>query len=147
MNAVNLQRPQWPIDQLLDRLTGENVRVAAEAFSPSRWNGELPRRFVSRRDLILPDNSEARGLPLYFEGRLRRFTREIGVVFVELESPGPVTEALEGTVNFRGKIAVILRGPVVVQLSFPFQVEKLPTEAANYWADLQLPRAQFQLPL
>lgn len=147
MKAETLQRPQWAIDHLLDRFTGENVRVAAEAFSPTRWNAEFPRRFVSRRELILPDNSDARGLPLYFEGRLRRFTREIGVVYVELESPAPAVEALEGTLNFRGKIAVILRGPAVVQLSFPFQVEKLPAEAANYWADLQLPRAQFQLPL
>ena len=146
MNEETLQRPKWPIDLVLDRLTGYDIRVAAEAFSPAGWNGELPGRFVSRHELILPDNSKAGGLPLFFEGRLRRFCRQIGVVYVDLEAPGLVAEAAEGTFNFRGKIAVILRGPAVVQLSFPFKVERLPGEACNYWADLRLPLAQFDLP-
>lgn len=147
MNAENLPRPEWFIDRLLAGLIGDDIRVAAESFSPAHWNGELPNRFVSPRELILPDNSDAGGLPLYFEGRLQRFVRQIGVVYVGLDSPTRGGTTSEGTVSFRGGIAVILRGPAVVRLSHPFRVERLPAQVDNYWADMRMPRAQFQLPL
>ena len=132
---------------MLERLRGENVRVAAASFSPARWTGELPHRFISPRELILPDNSSAAGLPLYFEGRLQHFVREIGVVHVHLELPASAEPLAEGVVCFRGTQAVILRGPAIVKLAYPFHVEKLPPDDANYWRDLQFARAQFKLPL
>ena len=147
MSAEIIHRPKWPIDQILGSLIGDNVRVAAESFSPTRWNGEVPRLFLSSRELVLPDNSRADGLPLYFEGKLRRFVRQIGVVYVELESIAFPEQSAEGVVYFRGKAAVILRGPAVVKLAFPFRVERLPAQEDNYWSDLHLPCVQFELPL
>ena len=140
-------KPQWEIDGLLEGLINHDVRVAAESFAPANWNGKTPTYFIPTRDLVLPDNSRASGLPVYFEGRLKQFTRKIGVVYVHLESPTPLQNAIEGIVRFRGKLAVILRGPATVQLSFPFRVEPLPLDADNYWRDLQMPRIQFNLPL
>lgn len=49
-------------------------------------------------------------------------------------------------VPFRGKTAVILRGPALVELAFPFEVEKLPQRPDNYWHDLRTSRVQFELP-
>lgn len=147
MNSPANHRPAWPIDLLLEGLLGQNIRVGAESFSPAVNNGHLPRLFVGPRQLVLPDNTSAAGLPLYFEGRLARFVREIGVVHVELGSPAASTESVEGFTYFRGSTAVILRGPALVKLAFPFHVEKLPGEAENYWEDLRMPHAQFKLPL
>lgn len=147
MSSEISHRPAWPIDRVLGALVGQHVRVAAESFSPAGKNGQRPHVFVSPRQLVLPDNTSAAGLPLYFEGRLRQFVREVGVVHVELDSPASADESVEGFTYFRGATAVILRGPAIVKLAFPFQVEKLPCEADNYWEDLRLPRAQFKLPL
>ena len=83
---------------------------------------------------------------MYFEGRLREFSRRIGVVDARLDSPTIVNEPVEGAVGFRGSTAVILAGPAIVRLAFPFKVEKLPTDPANYWEDRRFPRAQFWLP-
>lgn len=141
------QRQVWHIDQVLGALVGQDVRVAADSFCPAPKNGTAPRHFVSPRELVLADNTSARGLPLYFEGKLKRFRREIGVVHVELEPPASTTESVEGSTCFRGGIAVILRGPAIVRLAFPFRVEKLPRGADNYWEDIRLPRAQFKLAL
>ena len=81
-----IKRPQWEIDLILEALVGDDVRVGAASFSPPKPNGEWePCRSVSQ--LILPDNTSGSGLPVYFEGRLRRFDREIGVVSVELDAP------------------------------------------------------------
>jgi hypothetical protein len=41
---------------------------------------------------------------------------------------------------------VSLRGPAVVELAWPFQVERLPADPGSYWRDLRLPRAQFEFP-
>lgn len=147
MSAEVVHRPEWPIDHILGGLIGVNVRVAAESFSPIRWNGDVPRLFITSRDLVLPDNSRADGLPLYFEGKLRQFFRQIGVVYVDLESIAGPEQSAQGVVYFRGKSAVILRGPAVVKLAFPFRVERLPAHEDNYWSDLHLPRVQFELPL
>jgi hypothetical protein len=55
-------RPRWTIDDRLERLVGHDVRVAAEAFAPVRWNGEPALCLIPVRDLILPDNSQAAGV-------------------------------------------------------------------------------------
>jgi hypothetical protein len=146
MNIELPSRPTWAIDRLLESLLGGEIRVLAKAFAPTPWNGQLPTGFRLVRDLYLPDNSQPGGLPVFFEGRLQRFERQIGVVFVGLESPVAPGSATDGTAYFRGRAAVIVHGPAVVELAFPFQVERLPPDAGNYWRDLRLPRAQFELP-
>ena len=139
-------RPQWNIDRRLQALIGRDVRVAAESFAPVRWNGEALPHFVHVRDLILPDQSQPRGLPVFFEGCLRQFERRIAVVYVGLEACRTTERPAEGILAFRGRAAVILHGPATVVLAFPFRVEPLPNEAHNYWEDLRLPTAQFRLP-
>ncbi|HRK22786.1 MAG TPA: hypothetical protein PLX06_13305, partial [Fimbriimonadaceae bacterium] len=54
---ANASRPQWEIDRLLARLAGRPVRVAAEWFSPLRWDGRSLPELVRVADMILPDNS------------------------------------------------------------------------------------------
>ena len=144
MSTQTTQRPRWDIAHLLDGLTGKAVRVAAKSFSPVPPNGDAPRRFMPVRDLFLPDNSQPASLPVFFEGRLLQFERQIGVVSVHLDSPESPDGASEGLLNFRGETAVILHGPAVVELAFPFQVERLPAAAENYWRDLRVTRAQFE---
>ena len=141
-----IQRRKWAIDCVLDGLISADIRVAARAFSPLRWTGETPPRMVPVRDLILPDNSQSAGLPVFFEGRFRRFERHIGVVLAWLDPPTTPDGTAEGVVCFRGHIIVIVRGPALVELAFPFQVERLPADPVNYWRDLRVPRAQFELP-
>lgn len=126
---------------------GEQIRVAAEAFSPARWDGTTEPRLIPTRNLVLPDNSRTDGLPVYFEGRLQQFARRVGVVYVCLESPPSVEHSVDGIVHFRGKLAIIVKGPATVQLAFPFRIEKLPPDANNYWEDLRFSRVQFKLPL
>lgn len=120
--------------------------MTAKSFAPTSRAGGKPPRWIPVRDLILPDNSQPAGLPVLFEGRLRHFQRQIGVVVVGLESPASPNRTTEGPVFLRGTTAVILRGPAVVGLAFPFQVERLPANAENYWRDLRVPRAQFEFP-
>ena len=146
MNTQLNHRPQWDVDRMLERLRGENVRVAAKSFAPPAHPGIAPLRFIPVRDLFLPDNSQPAGRPVFFEGRLVEFERQIGVVWVRLDAPRAVETAPEGEVCFRGQAAVILRGPAVVELAAPFHVERLPTAPENYWRDLRGPRAQFELP-
>ena len=146
MESEVIHRPKWEIDKALDRLIGAEVRVAAEAFTPARWNGKLPGALIPVRELILPDNRQAGSLPVYFEGRLQLANRSIGVVYVGIDAPASLEESAEGVVYFRGGMAVILRGPAVVQLAFPFRIEKLPSAPCNYWRDLHFPRVQFELP-
>jgi len=145
-HAASPSRPQWDIDRCLERLIGYDVRVAAEAFFPVRWNGEVLPAPIQVRDLVLSDNSQPGALPVFFEGRLCQFERRIGVVSVHLDTPTLAEKGVEGTVRFRGRMAVILHGPAVVRLAFPFRVERLPADALNYWEDLRFPTAQFRLP-
>ena len=147
MEPEVMHKPQWGIDRVLDRLLGAEVRVAAEAFAPARWNGELPGVLIPVRDLILPDSRQAGSLPVYFEGRLQFAVRKIGVVYVGIEARSSMEESAEGVVHFRAGTAVILSGPALVQLAFPFQVERLSSDPCNYWRDLHFPRVQFELSL
>jgi hypothetical protein len=146
MNTPLPPRPLWDIDRLLAGLIGTEVRAAAKAFSPVPRNGQAPRCFMPVRELYLPDNSQPAGLPVFFEGRLCEFERQIGVVVVRLDAPTAADAASEGPALFRGKTAVLLRGPALVELAFPFQVERLPADEENYWRDLRMPRAQFEFP-
>lgn len=139
-----MMRPKWDIDQTLESLIGQEVRVAAKSFSPTTADGTFPRGFVPVSNLFLPDNSQPAGLPVFFEGRLQRFCRRIGVVYVCLESPSNPETGADGTAPFRGSLAVILKGPAIVELAFPFKVERLPLDSDNYWRDLRVPRVQFE---
>ena len=147
MSAELAHRPQWDIDRVLEELHGQDVRVAAMSFSPAPWDGGLHSRFISPRELILPDNSAVAGLPLYFEGRLQRYLRQIGIVYAHLDSPNSIEDSAEGVVCFRGTLAVILRAPAIVKLAYPFRVEKIPADDANYWSDIRFGLVQFKLPL
>lgn len=143
MSTLQAHRHQWAIDRTLEGLLGQDVRAAAKSFAPALLNGAKTLRFLPVRDLYLPDNTQPAGLPVFFEGRLLEFERQIGVVFVRLDSPAlPYTS--EGAVLFRGRAVVIVRGPAAVELTSPFQVERLPTDVDNYWRDLRLPCAQFE---
>jgi len=146
MSTELSQRPQWAIDRRLDSLIGADVRVAARAFSPVPWTGRKPPRMLPVRDLFLPDNSQPAGRPVFFEGRLRHFERQIGVVLLGMAAPASPNWTTEGHVFFRGTTVVILRGPAVVELAFPFHVEQLPGDAENYWRDLWMPSVQFVFP-
>ena len=103
------QRQKWEIDGTLDVFIGENVRVTAKSFSPARCRGgEALPRLTPVRDLFLADNSQPDGLPVFFEGRLQHFERQIGVVFVWLDAPTSPETATDGPVYFRDRTAVIL---------------------------------------
>src|SRR5690349_9959018 len=123
MSADLSVKNKWEIDCILEGLLGAEVRVAARSFSPARWSGENSFRFVAARSLYLPNNSQPAGLPVFFEGRLQEFARNVAVVLVCLDSSRSAEGAADGTLYFRGSTAVIVRGPAVVELAFPFQVE------------------------
>ena len=146
MEAGSDQRPQWQTDRVLDALIGQDIRVAGRSFVPTREGVQEPQRLIPARDLFLPDNRQPAGTPVYFEGRLRQFERRIGVVFVLLDSTASPARVSDGFVSFRGKTAVILGGPAMVELAYPFHVERLPGDASNYWRDLHVPQAQFEFP-
>ena len=103
-------------------------------------------KLTSVRDLVLPDNTAARGLPVFFEGRLERWRRRIGVVHLWLSAPAERHRFGDGVLLFRGRSVVLLSGPATVELGVPFHVEALPATARNYWQDLRRPRVQFDLP-
>src|SRR5512137_121403 len=111
MNPETKQRPKWEIDLALERLAGQDVRVAAKSFSPAthQRNGSL--RLIPVGDLYLPDNSQPAGSVVFFEGRLQRHERQIGVVRVWLDALASMETASDSSIYFRGKTAVILRGP------------------------------------
>jgi hypothetical protein len=121
---------------------GQSIRVAAEAFAPIGENGPSPR-LIRTNDLVLPDNTRTDGLPVFFEGILLEITRQIGVVHVRLGPPKDLRTSTEGCVRFRGRVAVILRGPALVRLAIPFHAERVPLCERNYWQDILLPQAQF----
>ena len=125
---------------------GEEVRVAAKSFAPPARPGVAPLRFLAVRDLYLPDNTQPAGLPVFFEGRLVQFARQIAVVCVRLAASLLPGRASYGLAFFRGQAVAILRGPAVLELAFPFHIERLPHDPDNYWRDLRMPRAQFEFP-
>lgn len=134
-----VQRPKWEIDRILESLIGQEIRVAAHSFCPASRNSKLRHSWIRADELVLADNTSVSGLPVHFEGRLSRFRREIGIVCVVLDAPGILEKSAEGVICFRSAIAVFLRGPVQVELAFPFRVEKLPHDESNYWNDLKFP--------
>lgn len=127
-------------------MAGREVRVAASHFSPLRWQGGTLPKLIPVRDLILPDNTAARGLPVFFEGRLKRWLRRIGVIHAWLDAPAERHRSQDGILLFRGRSVVLLSGPATVELAAPFHVEALPATARNYWQDLCMPCVQFDLP-
>ena len=146
MNMELPTRSTWPIDRLLESCLGAEIRILAKAFAPSPWNGRLPTGFRLVGDLYLPDNSQPGDLPVFFEGRLQCYERQIGVVFVGLESPSLPKRSPEGRVFLRGSSVVIIKGPAVVELAFPFQVERLHPDPSNYLRDRRHLGARFDPP-
>jgi hypothetical protein len=49
-------------------------------------------------------------------------------------------------IRFRGKAALIVLDPAIVELAFPYRVERFPPDALNYWRDLRVPGSQFGFP-
>ena len=147
MSPETNQRPRWDIDRILENLTGRNVRALARAFAPTTPANGKPPQMIAARSLYLPDNSQPDSLPVFFEGKLLNFERRIGVVRLRLGPPESVETACDGIEPFRGSAAVIVRGPALVELAFPFHVEPLPEHSVNYWRDLRVPLAQLELPL
>ena len=136
----NTAKPTWEIDRTLQSLVGAQIRVGAEAFAPLAQGRSIQERLTPASQLILPDNTPVDGQPVFFEGRLEQFSRQIGLVRVQL---GPAEGfGAQGMILFRGRGAVILPGPAAVQLSVPFHIERLPKGEENYWRDLRVPCAQ-----
>jgi len=143
MQTAMNERRAWAIDQRLADWVGFAVRVRADVFTPRRWNGES--HSIDLRKFTLPDGTQVDRDPVYVEGMLKEFTRRIAVVWVEL-GPLPVVGTAEGRVLFRGRPAVVLRGPATVQLHSSHFIEKLPTELNHYWNHLSAPDPQMELP-
>ena len=136
----NTARPTWKIDRDLQSLVGAQIRVGAEAFAPVAQGRAIQEHLTPASQLILPDNTPVDGLPVYFEGRLEQFNRQIGLVRVQLGLADGF--GAQGMILFRERSVIILPGPAVVQLSVPFHIERLPTGEENYWRDLRAPCAQ-----
>jgi hypothetical protein len=143
MKTEPMQRPKWDVDRRLEANVGQDVRVAAAAFRLINHLGAPGPRWISIKELILPDNREVADLPVFFEGKLESFIREAAIVTDQLGNPRCPRSPANGTVHFRGGCAAVLQGPAQVQLAYPFSVEKLPSDSDNYWEDLRRPMAQF----
>ena len=136
-----MQKAVFEIEASLKALEGCTVRVQGRRFSADG------RTFSFVKDFVLPNGFRCGSLPVFFEGVLRSFERRIGVFLVEL-GERPIDEsASDGIFAFRGELSVIVKGPVIVELEFPFYVERLPKDAENYWRDLRLPIAQLEFPM
>jgi hypothetical protein len=86
MTSEQIQRLKWSVDRRLETNLGADVRVQAAAFRPVNHLGELGPRWISIKELILPDNMEVGALPVLFEGKLESFVREAAVVTVMLRT-------------------------------------------------------------
>ncbi|MCP5524076.1 MAG: hypothetical protein H7A46_21270 [Verrucomicrobiales bacterium] len=140
-------RPTWPIDHLLTGLQGRSVRVAAEAFVPRGDHVPALALLIPTARLILPDGSTPDGRAVYFEGLLEGHVRRIGIVDVVLGEPPATDDCADGITAFRGSTAVILPGPAIVRLAYPFVIEPIPGDPINYWRDFTRHGVQFELPL
>lgn len=138
---MQAERPRWEIDFKLQSLLGSPVRVAVDSFAPPG----RPKDFFPAQGLLLPENNRADGRCVYFEGVLRDYVRKVGVVYALLDSVR-IDNSAQGVTFFRGTQSAIVRGPATVKLSYPFRVEALPEDPANYWRDLRYPRCQFTFP-
>ena len=120
------------------------MRVRVQSLIFKRWNGEA--REVGIGNLVLPDGSLVEREPVFVEGTLREFTRQVGMILVNL---GPLSfdGSAEGRLLFRGRPAVILRGPATVQLHSSQFLEKVPTDNEVYWSHLTSGDGQMNLPL
>lgn len=147
MNTKSTEKTEWDIDRKLDRLVGEEVRVAVDGFCPFNGCGCDPKRWISADSLLLPDNSPTTGLLVLFEGHLIEFHRHIGVVHLQVETVSTPNRASEGIVRFRGRRAAVLHGRALVRMTFPFFIERLPSHHEDYWRDFNRRGAQFELPL
>ena len=132
MKAEPVQRPKWDVDRRLEALVGKDVRIAAAAFRPFTYLGEPGPRWIPVKELILPDDSRADGSPVFFEGTLREFVREVAVVTAVLGAPQCPLSTANGPIRFRGGCAVVLQGPALVRLAYPHSVEPLPPNPENY---------------
>ena len=144
---VEPRGPVWAIDHLLTRLQGRSVRVAAQSFVPRRADGTAFPRLIPVAQLILPDGSTPGACPVFFEGLLEGHVRRIGVVDVILAELNATGDSADGISSFRGTTAVILSGPAIVRLAYPFAIEPIYADPVNYWLDFKGPHAQFELAL
>ncbi|MCP5528027.1 MAG: hypothetical protein H7A47_14640 [Verrucomicrobiales bacterium] len=145
--GLETQRPAWPIDHLLAGLQGRAVRVAAEAFVPRGDHVPALPALIPTARLILPDGSTPDGRVVYFEGLLEGHVRRIGIVDVVLAAPPSPVDCADGITAFRGSTVVILPGPAIVRLAYPFVIEAIPDDSINYWRDFSRRGVQFELPL
>lgn len=144
MTTKPQQESEWQVDAALSRLIGQDVRVAATSFSPVRHNEDEPFHLTPVRHLCLSDDDQPAAAPVYFEGRLQRFTRRPGAVLVWLGPRTSTNGAPDGPIYFRGSKAVIVQGPALVELALPFHVEALLTDPKSYWRDIHTPDAQLE---
>lgn len=135
-----MQNLATDIERKLKTLVGFNVRLKVRRISPDG------RRFTFANELVFPDGFRADGLPVFYEGEVKAVERRIGVILVALGTPTFSNHVGDGLIQMRGKLCAIASGPAIVELEFPFSVEKLPTDETNYWGDLRLPTFQFELP-
>lgn len=142
-----MPRPKWQIDAMLEGSIGQDVRIAVASFTPPAWSEDRAKVAIRAQTLYLPDNTRADGLPLLVEGRLQHFVRRIAVVEVALGAPRLSECTADGLVYFRGRQAVIIRGPLTAELAYPFLVERLPSDPDNYWSDIKKMNVQLALPL
>lgn len=141
------RRPNRQIDRVLRRPVGQQVGGTASSFCPALGNGEHPWCLILVREILFPDNTQPASLPVYLEGRLTQYWRRLEVVYACLESSTSAPFSAEGMALFRASLAAILTGPALMELVFPFKVEKLPGGSNNYGRDLHLHRAQFAPPI
>jgi hypothetical protein len=72
------QRPTREIDCRLEQLVGEPIRVKAAEFLPLRDDSAGERLWIPADNLMLHDGTKTAGPPVFFEGGLRGFHRQIG---------------------------------------------------------------------
>jgi hypothetical protein len=127
------------IESKLVSLIGAQVRIQARRFSPDG------RIFTFSKDLVFPNGLRADNVPVFFEGELTSFERRIGVFIAVLGTQSLSSSAGDGLLTLRGKLSAIIAGPAIVELEYPFHVERIPSNAVNYWGDIRLPAFQFEL--
>lgn len=138
------QRPKWEIDNRLQALVGENIRVKATAFCLPHWNGEAGH-WIDAANFILPDNISVDKDTFYLEGKLLSFLRQVAVVSVTL-GPPDIANTANGRIVYRGQSSVILPGPALVKLHQHHFVERIGTDPRLYWNQLRDKGPQLTFP-
>lgn len=135
----------WEIERILDRLVGQEILVEAAAFCPAGWTGQFPLGWIPVRDLVLADEFPAAGMPVYFEGKLEEYKREIGFVYVRLAAPpGFEDEPIRALVTMNDRLVGFMGGPATVRLTFPFYVVRPSPDSASDWNELDGPPSRFR---